>query len=470
MDNSALFKAMMAEDLEQLATQLEVGADINATNAAGHTLLRVAFEHGKHKSRRFLRTHGASRFDPDERRRLRCLVNNESRLHDSYEVGESVGSGGYADVFRGVKKGPGEGQGRLVAIKEIKKDASFGIEDVLTEIDMMRRCSKAAQSATGYHPNVISFYDAFDEPDNFYIVIEFMTGGDLFTEIVKRFEKDQLSFSEKEIALIFRQLLDAVATCHSAGVCHRDIKPENLLTSADAADGAIKLCDFGLAVAAPPDEHLLHDLCGSAEYCAPEMVRGFGYGPKVDVWALGVVLYILFSGCSPFAAADHAVTATFDNIVKMALKFPESEWGGVSHAATELVAAMLCRNPQERPSATALLNHRWLRATLELPDQVDAKFDAAAVAAAATSTGMPVGERRYRRFSAVIPGALDRLRRFNARRKFRTGVHAIQGARGFSSDVIVWRDGDEDGEGSDNKVSMEEALLQDLLDVHDDHI
>ena len=147
---------------------------------------------------------------------------------------------------------------------------------------------------------------------------------------------------------------------------------------------------------------------------------------------------------------------------------------------------MLCRDPQQRPSAAALLNHRWLRAALELPDQFDqfdpivqpaldlpaagAAVDAAAAAAAAKSAGVPVGERRYRRFSAVIPGALDRLRRFNARRKFRTGVHAIQGARGFSSDVIVWRDGDEDGEGSDNKVSMEEALLQDLLDVHDDHI
>jgi hypothetical protein len=101
-------------------------------------------------------------------------------------------------------------------------------------------------------------------------------------------------------------------------------------------------------------------------------------------------LNILFSGRSPFATVDHAVTATFDNIVKMALEFPESEWGGVSHAATELVAAMLCRNPQERPSATALLNHRWLRAALKLPDQVDTKFDATAAAAATMSTGMPL--------------------------------------------------------------------------------
>jgi ankyrin repeat protein len=117
-DGSALFKAMMAEDLEQLAAQLEAGADINPTNAAGLTLLQVACERGKNKSRRFLRTHGASRFEPVERARLHSLVNNESKLHDCYEFNREneIGSGGYADVFRGVKKGPGEGEGRLVAI------------------------------------------------------------------------------------------------------------------------------------------------------------------------------------------------------------------------------------------------------------------------------------------------------------------------------------------------------------------
>lgn len=161
-DSRSLFKALMAEDTEMLAGMLDAGGDINAVNAAGLTLLQVATERGKHKSRRFLRLRGASRFDPAERRRLRALINTTDAFESHHTIGDAIGSGGYANVYAGTRHADNGGDAvansggdKIVAVKLIAKDSSFNLEDLLSECDMMLR-----STAKG-HENIVKFYDAF---------------------------------------------------------------------------------------------------------------------------------------------------------------------------------------------------------------------------------------------------------------------------------------------------------------------
>eukprot|EP01052_Picozoa_sp_SAG31_P011440 SAG31_NODE_646_length_13223_cov_14.088845_11_plen_501_part_00 len=419
IDSRSLFRAMMSENTELLVKMLDKGADINATNAAGLTLLQVATERGKRKSRTLLRMKGASRFDNEERRRLHGLLNSVSRFEDCHTLGDPIGSGGFSSVYAGTRREHGAAKTFSVAVKVVEKDSSFEIEDLLFECDMMRKCAR--------HPHIVNFYDAFDSTTHFNIVLEYMSGGDLFTTIVDRFEANSLRFSEREVYLIFVQLLSAVKACHDFGVCHRDIKPENLLTSAEAADGAIKLCDFGLAVEIPSDGRFLYEVCGSLEYCAPEMVRNTGYLERIDMWALGVILYILFSGCSPFQGGD--ASRTFSNITKLPLTLPASEWESVSDHAQDLVTSLLQRNPEKRLTADGALEraHQWAAASKPIDeDTVISEKDSNI-------------EKRYRRFSAVIPGGLERIKKYNMQRRLKGAMHAVRGARRFSSDVIMWR-------------------------------
>lgn len=136
------------------------------------------------------------------------------------------------------------------------------------------------------HPNVVKLYDTYDEESKFYLVMELMTGGELFDRII---EKEH--YSEKEAADTLRPLVDAIRYCHSMGVAHRDLKPENLLYSSPDPKAAIKISDFGLAKVI--NNEMMSTACGTPSYVAPEILVGKGYDMAIDFWSLGVILYIL---------------------------------------------------------------------------------------------------------------------------------------------------------------------------------
>ena len=206
---------------------------------------------------------------------------SEVSLHDVYEVLEVLGHGHFATVSRGVHKETGE----AVAIKAIEKGRA--------DVSAIRR-EVAILQKVGSHPNIVALRDVFETEDYWYLVMELVTGGELFERLVKKGP-----YSEKEASRLMSQMAEAIAWLHSQGVCHRDLKPENLLLSQPQGDEEItvKICDFGLSVAL--GDGTLNEQQGTWAYWAPEMWTG-QYGKQVDMWSLGVILYILLSGRHPF--------------------------------------------------------------------------------------------------------------------------------------------------------------------------
>ena len=146
-----------------------------------------------------------------------------------------------------------------------------------TEVDILSQLD---------HPNVLKIFEIFDEEDCIYLVLELLAGGELFDRIV---EKE--SYSEKEAAETIRPLVDALRYCHQLGIIHRDLKPENLLYQSDEDSSIIKITDFGLARFV--QNELATTACGTPNYVAPEIIEGKGYGKEVDVWSIGVIIYIM---------------------------------------------------------------------------------------------------------------------------------------------------------------------------------
>mmetsp|Transcript_10222 Transcript_10222/g.20977 ORF Transcript_10222/g.20977 Transcript_10222/m.20977 type:complete len:262 (-) Transcript_10222:494-1279(-) len=192
-----------------------------------------------------------------------------------------------------------------------------------------------------------------ENKDRYYIVLEYLTGGELFDRIV---DAPGGHFTEKDAAAIMLQLMGALAYLHKKGIVHRDLKPENFLLADDSRDANIKIADFGFAcdVTGPHD---LHGLCGSPGYVAPEIIKEKdGYGLPVDMWSMGVILYILLTGIPPFAgdSDEESFALTLrGHYDKRALE-------DCSSAARDLVAKFLTYNPAKRVTAEDALNHPWL--------------------------------------------------------------------------------------------------------------
>lgn len=204
------------------------------------------------------------------------LYHKDEKITDYYKFEDELGAGSFAVVKSAINKKTGE----LVAVKIINRKEMEEDDEVAlqSEIEILSNLD---------HPNVVKMYEVFDEADFMYIVLECMTGGELFDRIV---EKE--SYSEREAADTILPIVDSIRYCHENGIIHRDLKPENLLYETKEENSVIKISDFGLARFLPSDVFAT-TACGTPGYVAPEILGGKGYGAPVDVWSIGITLYIL---------------------------------------------------------------------------------------------------------------------------------------------------------------------------------
>jgi Ca2+-binding EF-hand superfamily protein len=271
-----------------------------------------------------------------------------------------------------------------------KKHPEFTIKSLITECQFMK--------VVGKHKNIIEFKALYETRSTFDIVLEYMCGGELFDIIIKKVEANEFAadpnpYSEKEVATIMAQLVDAVGHCHANGIVHRDLKPENLLASEDSAhdpNAPIKLADFGLA--ATVGDGPLMDPCGTPDYVAPEVITKpyVGYGTEVDIWSMGVILYILVCGYPPFYGDEQADILAM--VKEGVIDFPAEEWGSVSAECKELIQRMCNKDSSQRPTCEELRGEPWL-------------------AGAAPSE--------------ALAGGIIRLKRWNAKRKFKAAIKAL---------------------------------------------
>lgn len=256
-----------------------------------------------------------------------------------YEIGKLLGIGAFAKVYHGRNIHTGES----VAIKAVSKAKIVKrglVAHVKREIAIMRRLR---------HPNVIKLFEVLATKTKIYFVMEYAKGGELFARIAKG------RFSEDLSRRYFQQLISAVGYCHSRGVFHRDLKPENLLLD---ENWDLKVTDFGLGAVEDqirPDE-LLHTLCGTPAYVAPELLGRKGYdGSKLDIWSCGVVLFVLTAGYLPFN--DSNLMVMYRKIYKGEYRFPK--W--TSPELRQLLSRLLEPDPNLRITVDGILQDPWFR-------------------------------------------------------------------------------------------------------------
>eukprot|EP00002_Diphylleia_rotans_P031033 TRINITY_DN6425_c0_g1_i3.p1 TRINITY_DN6425_c0_g1~~TRINITY_DN6425_c0_g1_i3.p1 ORF type:complete len:347 (-),score=91.87 TRINITY_DN6425_c0_g1_i3:285-1325(-) len=296
----------------------------------------------------------------------------KNNIADTYELLEKLGSGTFATV----RMARDRKTGKLWAIKIIdKKAAKADLEMMEREVDIMQRV---------HHTNIIYMHEIYDTDTKLYLVLELVTGGELFDRIVKRG-----SYTEKDASDVIRKIVSALAYLHKEGIVHRDLKPENLLYSDETDQAEIKLADFGLS-RIMNGESLLKTACGTPGYVAPEVLKGQGYGASVDMWSVGVILYILLCGFPPFY--DDNVQVLFQHIMAGNFTYPEPWWDDITESAKDLINHLLVVDPAQRYSAAQALEHPWLKGETTSVTQ--------------------------------LQSTLDSMKTFNARRKFKMAVLA----------------------------------------------
>ncbi|KAL8477126.1 hypothetical protein ACS0TY_029435 [Phlomoides rotata] len=279
------------------------------------------------------------------------------KFYDKYEVGEEVGRGHFGYTCRAKFK-KGELRGQEVAVKVIPKakmTTAIAIEDVRKEVKILR-------ALTG-HSNLIQFYDAYEDQDSVYIVMELCEGGELLDRILSRGGK----YTEVDAKTVMIQILNVVAFCHLQGVVHRDLKPENFLFTTKEENSLLKAIDFGLSDFVKPDERL-NDIVGSAYYVAPEVLHR-AYSTEADVWSVGVIAYILLCGSRPFWARTES--GIFRAVVKAEPTYEEQPWPILSSDAKDFVKRLLNKDPRKRMTAAQALCHPWIRNTHDVKVPLD---------------------------------------------------------------------------------------------------
>ncbi|XP_039532457.1 calcium/calmodulin-dependent protein kinase type II subunit beta isoform X16 [Pimephales promelas] len=265
-----------------------------------------------------------------------------TRFTDEYQLYEELGKGAFSVVRRCVKLCTG--QEHAAKIINTKKLSARDHQKLEREARICRLLK---------HPNIVRLHDSISEEGFHYLLFDLVTGGELFEDIVAR-----EYYSEADASHCIQQILEAVLHCHQMGVVHRDLKPENLLLASKCKNAAVKLADFGLAIEVQGDQQAWFGFAGTPGYLSPEVLRKEAYGKPVDIWACGVILYILLVGYPPFWDEDQH--KLYQQIKAGAYDFPSPEWDTVTPEAKNLINQMLTINPGKRITAQEALKHPWV--------------------------------------------------------------------------------------------------------------
>ncbi|XP_049457313.1 calcium/calmodulin-dependent protein kinase type II delta chain isoform X9 [Epinephelus fuscoguttatus] len=271
-----------------------------------------------------------------------ATVVTSTRFTDEYQLYEELGKGAFSVVRRCVKKSTG--QEYAAKIINTKKLSARDHQKLEREARICRLLK---------HPNIVRLHDSISEEGFHYLVFDLVTGGELFEDIVAR-----EYYSEADASHCINQILESVSHIHQHDIVHRDLKPENLLLASKMKGAAVKLADFGLAIEVQGDQQAWFGFAGTPGYLSPEVLRKDPYGKPVDIWACGVILYILLVGYPPFWDEDQH--KLYQQIKAGAYDFPSPEWDTVTPEAKNLINQMLTINPAKRITADQALKHPWV--------------------------------------------------------------------------------------------------------------
>jgi len=275
-------------------------------------------------------------------------------LDQYYQVDHSenglLGIGHFAEVYRGVDMRTGA----RVAVKQISRQNQ--------EVKTLRQEIAALLKVNG-HPNIVQLYDVFIDQRMVVLVMELLEGGELFSRIVKRG-----AYTEKEASRHFRRITEALDFMHQHGIVHRDLKPENLVLSSCEPMSEIKISDFGLSKVLGEDQTPMTTVCGTSAYAAPEVGISAFYGPKVDTWSLGVILFVVLAAYHPFDPYGRLDDGSMRRAVcGLKWDFEDRVWKNMSDEVKDLITKLLCP-AEHRLTAAEILQHPWITQNNQLPE------------------------------------------------------------------------------------------------------
>ncbi|ODM93780.1 Twitchin [Orchesella cincta] len=262
-----------------------------------------------------------------------------SSVYDHYDILEEIGTGAFGVVHRCREKKTGH----IYAAKFIPVSHAMEKELIRREIDIMNQL---------HHPKLINLHDAFEDDDEMVLIYEFLSGGELF----ERITAEGYQMSESEVINYMRQICEGVKHMHERNIIHLDIKPENIMCQTKSSTN-VKLIDFGLATRLDPNE-VVKISTGTAEFAAPEIVEREPVGFYTDMWAVGVLAYVLLSGLSPFAGENDI--ETLKNVKACDWDFDEEAFANVSDEGKDFIRNLLVKNKEKRMTAHECLAHNWL--------------------------------------------------------------------------------------------------------------
>ncbi|XP_037627842.1 calcium/calmodulin-dependent protein kinase IGb isoform X2 [Sebastes umbrosus] len=258
-------------------------------------------------------------------------------IQDVFDFMEELGSGAFSEVFMVREKKTG----KLNAMKCVKKKQKIDL-NLENEIAVLRRIK---------HDNVVGMEDFYESCTHYYLIMELVSGGELFDRIL-----DRGVYSEKDASSVIQQVLQAVSYLHENGIVHRDLKPENILYYSPDEDSKIMISDFGLSKMV--DDDIMSTACGTPGYVAPEVLAQKPYSKAVDCWSIGVITYILLCGYPPFY--EESETRLFSKIMKAQYEFDSPFWDDISESAKDFIRNMMQKNPSMRYSTDLALRHPWI--------------------------------------------------------------------------------------------------------------
>ncbi|XP_034382512.1 calcium/calmodulin-dependent protein kinase type 1D [Cyclopterus lumpus] len=261
-------------------------------------------------------------------------------IKKTFDFKEVLGTGAFSEVVLAQEKLTG----RMFAVKCIPKKALKGKESSIeNEIAVLRKIK---------HENIVALEDIYESPDHLYLIMQLVSGGELFDRIVEKG-----FYTEKDASTLIRQVLDAVNYLHKMGIVHRDLKPENLLYFNPQDESKIMISDFGLSKMEGSGD-VMSTACGTPGYVAPEVLAQKPYSKAVDCWSIGVIAYILLCGYPPFY--DENDSKLFEQILKADYEFDAPYWDDISDSAKDFIGSLMEKDPAKRFTCDQALRHPWI--------------------------------------------------------------------------------------------------------------